>query len=604
MVTALLLQWVAGEASALDVPIVFVQEPVSQTAVVERLYPGAAAEGSRIVRLDPDGSLSVLTGPFTSAADPCVSFDGTRLLFAGRREPADPWDIWEMDVGGGAATQVTRNLGDCREPAYLPMAAVDAPNFSNKVRWITFASTAPGVLNDQGAGPVTSLYALSLQPVPGRGTVLWRTTYNLGGDSSPVVLADGRVLFSARQRGATALMTISWSGENLNPLYGSHDGMLSQTQACEAPDRTIVFVECEAGWPERGGRLAQISLRRPLASHWVLSDGRYRTPHPLGDRKLLVASAEGDGSFGLYMFDRATGEREQAIYDAPEWNDIDALPIAPTPEPVGRIPMVEFASVLDVGGLRTLGQLQCLNVYDSDRSDASRPGEVRSVRFLEGVPRSGARDAGGIGVVRADPDSTWPPPGVDVRILGEAPVEKDGSFYVNVAGDVPFYLQTLDGQGRALQTMRAWIWVRKGDQRGCIGCHEDKELAPENRATDALVRAAPVTLADSPDSRPTVGFARDVMPILERRCFRCHGTEAPAWEPVLSAEPEGVHNQAYAALLGLDLDGSGNALVRPGSARTSPLVDLLIDHGSAGAMTEEERRTVITWIDLGARWDD
>ena len=189
-----------------------------------------------------------------------------------------------------------------------------------------------------------------------------------------------------------------------------------------------------------------------------------------------------------------------------------------------------------------------------------------------------------------------------MRILGEAPVEQDGSFYVNVAGDVPFYLQTLDGQGRALQTMRAWIWVRKGDQRGCIGCHEDKELAPENRATDALVRAAPVTLADPPESRPTVDFVRDVMPILERRCFRCHGEEAPSWEPVLSAEPQGQFNRSYAVLLGLAQDAGENALVRPSSARTSPMVDLLIDHGSAGVMTEQEQRTIITWIDLGARW--
>ena len=41
--------------------------------------------------------------------------------------------------------------------------------------------------------------------------------------------------------------------------------------------------------------------------------------------------------------------------------------------------------------------------------------------------------------------------GVDV---GEAPVEGDGSFYVNVAGDVPFYLEILDDVGRPLHTMR------------------------------------------------------------------------------------------------------------------------------------------------------
>jgi hypothetical protein len=73
-------------------------------------------------------------------------------------------------------------------------------------------------------------------------------------------------------------------------------------------------------------------------------------------------------------------------------------------------------------------------------------------------------------------------------------VEADGSFYVNVTGDVPFYVETLDGDGRVVQTMRAWTWVRRGDQRGCIGCHENKELAPENRVTQALGKARPLTL--------------------------------------------------------------------------------------------------------------
>jgi hypothetical protein len=109
--------------------------------------------------------------------------------------------------------------------------------------------------------------------------------------------------------------------------------------------------------------------------------------------------------------------------------------------------------------------------------------------LVEGLPLSPAEVTGlrGKGTSAAAPD-LWPPPFVRTRPLGEAPVEADGSFYVNVAGDAPFYVQTLDAQGRVLATMRSWTWVRSGDQRGCIGCHENKELAPENRATQALVK--------------------------------------------------------------------------------------------------------------------
>lgn len=582
-------------ADAFEYPIVFVQQPVGEdpAPVAE-----VASAGSRIVLMNRAGVISVLTDGFVAAADACVSFDGQRILFAGKQKASDSWSIWEMRADGTGKLQVTRGLDDCREPIYLPRAAVNAPNFDNKVRWTAFVQTMSGVQNDRGDGPLTSLFAMNLDPVSGRGTVLWRTTYNLGGDRSPTLLSDGRVVFSARQRGAFALMAISWAGENLNPLYGSHDGGISQVDACEMPDRTVVFVESdETG----GGRLACVSLRRPLHTHRVLdADGRYRTPHPLfGDRLLVSCMPKGD-TYGIYVFDVGIGQRGQKIYDDPNWHDVDAMPVTMRPVPPARIPTVDFASVLDVGSLRTVGQLQCLNVYESDRPGADEVfvRGAKRVRLVEGVPGSGRR-----GAQDAAPDSAWPPPGVAVRVLGEAPVEADGSFYVNVAGDVPFYLQILDAEGVALQTMRAWTWVRSGDQRGCIGCHEDKELAPENRATQALVKARPLTLAPPPEARRAVSFVRDVMPILTSRCAQCHSGMAPE-APVLSSEADGRFNRAYTSLM----NGSGRSewkgpYVRPGEARRSALVDYLFNSPSYHWMSDEERRTIISWIDLGARWD-
>jgi hypothetical protein len=341
-------------------------------------------------------------------------------------------------------------------------------------------------------------------------------------------------------------MAISWAGENLNPFYGSHDGFISQTDACELPDRRVVFIESEGLPRETGGWLAQVSMRRPLKSHEVLSkpDGSYRTPHPLPDGRLLVSWREGeaqgaDRSFGIYLFDAETGRPGSLVYDSPEWNEIDAMPVVPRAEPQGRIPMVEFASVLDVGSLREVGQLQCLNVYDSDRPEAEEieVGQVKSVLLVEGVPVSAPEDEVEAG---SAPDSTWPPPAIKTRLLGTAPVEEDGSFYVNVAGNTPFYMETLDAQGRPLQTMRAWTWVRTGDQRGCIGCHENKELAPENRATQALVRARPMMFDAPPEDRPWISFDEDGAAVIEggstvieegssaidRRCSDCHARTA------------------------------------------------------------------------------
>jgi hypothetical protein len=70
--------------------------------------------------------------------------------------------------------------------------------------------------------------------------------------------------------------------------------------------------------------------------------------------------------------------------------------------------------------------------------------------------------------------------GID-STLGIVQVEEDGSFYLKVMADKPFRIQTLDDNGQVLQGPCDWIWLRPNERRGCVGCHEDQEQAPENR---------------------------------------------------------------------------------------------------------------------------
>lgn len=596
--------------------IVFAQIPLGTEEGAPVSF-GMRPEGARLVMLE-DGETRVLTEEFESACDPDLSFDGTRVLFSGKRGAADRWNIWEMGLDGGRPRQVTNNLGDCGEPAYLAMASVTPPTFEEKVRWIVFTSTEPGALNGEGTGPLTSLYVTNTSPIKDRGTVVWRTTYGLGGDVSPTVLSDGRVLFSSWQRDAFGLMTITWDGDNLNPFYGNHEGPVMKTMACEMPDRrALVFVE--------SGELVQVSFRRPLYSHEALSrgDGLYRTPHTLPDGGLLVSYKEEEGNYGIYAFDVDAGRPGKRIYDDPEWDDVDALPVAPRPEPLARIPMVDFASVLDIKGFSGAGQLHCLNIYDSDRAEVNElePGQVKWARFVEGVGLPTEEACSG----EAALTSAWPPPCVQPRILGEAPVEEDGSFFVNIAGDVPCYIQILDEERMSLYTMRAWTWMRSRGQRGCIGCHENKELAPENRVTQALLKMEPAYLTASPEERRTVVFRRDVMPIVETRCAGCHrATPPPGGLDLGGAETGMVVNRAYESLLSPMAGKSpsvGGKYVHPSDARNSPLIWRLYgwqvgrqyeDAPYGGSTTQmppkmplsdEERRMFVEWVDLGARWE-
>lgn len=506
-----LLGLLPGSIVGLETAIVFTQAPVDHG-------PNLCGAGSRLVVLEPNNELKVITRGFSSACEPTVSFDGRRILFAGKEDPDDPFNIFELSLDGGLAKQLTREMGDCREPLYLPKASVSAPLFEDPVRWMAFTSTAPGTTDELGRGPAASMYVINLDPIKGRDMVVWRTSYNLGGDFSPTVLQDGRVLFSSHQGRRVKLMTVTWAGDNLN-LFRPGDSGIIPSMACELPQKhSVVLVESHA--PGRGGRLAEVSLRRPLHLHEILSNdtGRYLTPHATSDGRILVSFADGATNYGIYIFDRATGTVGATIFDDPEWYDVDAIELAPHPEPLARIPMLEFASVLDIEGFEYAGQLHCMSVYDSDQEAIRKlkPGSVKWARFVQGMPlfiedQERCRSTGD--------ELAWPPLCVDTRVLGEAPVEPDGSFFVNITGNIPFYIELLDEEKEILHSMESWIWIRSKSQRGCIGCHENKELSPQNRATDALLKMQPtfVTAGRQP--------AQDVSPAEMESSHESQGSE-------------------------------------------------------------------------------
>jgi hypothetical protein len=449
------------------------------------LLNGAADKGSRIVFLERHGSPAALTPEFAAAADPSVSFDGKRILFSGKRAAQDKWDIWEMDLDGKNKRQITREFGNCREPEYLARSSITPPDFNDKVRWITFISDAAGTFQEGKEELATSLYAANLEPVEGRGSVTRRSTFNLSSDFSPTVLQDGRVLFTSRQKYANSpekfpLLAANWDGAGLNLFCGTDQGAHFKTMACEMPDRTLVFVE-SANPSNSGGRLARVSFRRPLHSYEPLSRGTglYLYPHPSPDGTLVVSFSSGEGSYGIYLFDFKKGMPGEQIFNDPQWEDLDAQAVVPRPEPQGLI-----SAVVDS---LTWGHLHCLSVYESDMPEvkAIRKGDVKRVRFVEGVPASAPQQG-------RPPSQSIPDAGT--RLLGEAPVEPDGSFFVEVPADTPFLIQLLDEKGKVLETMPRWIWVRRGTSRGCIGCHENKELAPENRTSDAVRKAVPFVL--------------------------------------------------------------------------------------------------------------
>lgn len=107
--------------------------------------------------------------------------------------------------------------------------------------------------------------------------------------------------------------------------------------------------------------------------------------------------------------------------------------------------------------------LLCLNAYTSKYQFAA--GSIHSVRLYT---RDGAGNA---------------------KLLGSAPVERDGSFFVQVPTEQPLQIELLDESGKTLQRESGFFWMRRGEQRACVGCHAGPETAPENAVPMILLRS-------------------------------------------------------------------------------------------------------------------
>jgi len=560
-------------------------------------------EGARIVLVDPEGRYRVLTAGFHSAADPSLSFDAHRIVFAGQEKASDPWAIYEMNADGSGVRLVTRGPGRCRSPFYMSTVYTLTPTDTEPWQQVGFIGSDLVEMNEYADVPSGSLYSCKLD-----GSTLRRLSFDISSELDPFLKQDGRVLFAGWQRsqldrgprGRIALFEINLDGADY-AIFAGDQGLRIKQMPTVTSNRLAVFVEADrVGW-DGAGSLAAVSLRRSLHTYRRLTtaeDGLFLFPSPLPDGEVLVSRrpADGSGSHAVYRLDPASGKRTR-VFDDPEFHDIQALALLPRARPDGR------SSVIRVGDPQ--GTFYGLDVYTNDLADPGwlSPGEVKTIRVLEGIPRR-----------RGDGVRPGIPPLVTRRLIGEAPVQEDGSFHIQVPSDTPIELQILDADGLSLRRC-SWIWARGHEPRGCIGCHEDPELSPRNHFAKALSMPA-VQLTLPPERRRTVDFRRDLMPIIERRCLSCHAEGGAA--PRL----DGGMARAYESLLAPSDEPGSWRYVSPGQARKSPLIWHLFGRNTArpwdgdavaaaarpvpepgSGLTDLERRLFVEWIDLGALWD-
>lgn len=611
------------------VSLLLTQVPLdAQSRMTDREAAGLGRKdwfaGARIVIATSEGQMRPLSEGFHSACDPDISFDANRVVFAGKKNPDSPWRIYEIGLDGQGLRPVTPENQNARHPIYLStLFTLDSPQ-----PWFTIAYAASETtVNEFGCRSSSALYNVRLD-----GTDMRRLTYAPNDNFDPFQMWDGRILYASEQyplepgRGGGSrvrLFGIHIEGADVE-LYGGEQGRRIQYMPCATANGLVLFVESDSPAYDGAGQLACVDQSRPHTSYQRLTENQgwlCLYPYPWHDNLVLVSRrpADGKGTAAVFAFDTERRTFE-LVFDSQDHHDVQARPLVPRKSPDGHSTVVDASA--------KSGVFYGMNSYIADQMMQAHlaSGTIKRVRIVEGLLQSG--------------DAPYKPAPASLpvprRLIGEAPVEPDGSFNVEVPANTPLLLQTLDERGLALATC-GWIWVQSKETRGCIGCHEDPELVPENRYVQALRRPSN-HLVLPPDKRRSVVFTKDIAPIVEAHCATadCHaGNRTPLILP-LSANERSDHQlrQAYLALMAPEEDAQNGSPPLPqsgryvdqGRARTSWLVWQIFGTNTSrpwdqpasapatsakrisrmpparmnASLKDDQTRTIVQWIDMGA----
>ncbi len=398
------------------------------------------------------GSPQILTPDFFAAADPRISADGQRVLFAGKKTAESTWQIWEMNLDGTGACQVTNCPGDCVQPGYLAHGNIAYTVLAHDAR----AKQPTGSQIWVGKLDGSEAHAITFGPGDFQLQTVLKSGWLLVTGRSPLLPSDGRP--ADRE-----LYTMHLDGTSLATLRCDHQHPAIRSQARELDDGSVIFVKSPLTQQGAGGQLAWIRRgavhNEPLTAPPIVTS----SPQALTGNELLVTREVSTGAHQpvnskVVVFDAASGKFGGATYEAPGHATVEAVPVA------AHEPPLWYWSTLNPDVKR--GYFICLDARRSkDAPHGRMAATLTQVRVL-----------------------TLDAATQKERRLGEAPIEKDGSFYIAVPPDTPLRFEVLDAAGHIVHEQKSWIWARSGEEHGCVGCHEDHAVAPENRWPMALRR--------------------------------------------------------------------------------------------------------------------
>jgi len=517
--------------------------------------PSAPGREAKVIFCDPKGRLF----------DMNLSYDAKTLFFSlAKQGVPGGTHIYEIGIDGKNLRQITS--GDCSDnmPLLLP---------GGEIMFVSDRAKTRVVCQNQPAG---ILYVCNRD-----GSNVRRVSGNTLSDHSPQIMNDGRVLFSRWDYGVDKnvfcrqnLWTINPDGTGFR-LFGSNtkedpNAFWKARPIPGRPEVVSVFGSHHAdhngmiglvwdrpvghGKDFRGEGYRWITREVPSFGDTFMRETGYTDPYPIHEHLFLVAfGGDGEKKSRLYLLDDR-GNRKMIYEDADKLGCFYPLPLTPRTRPPVipsqcKNPEWVYSDPIDDihnPDEELTGTLLLQDVYEGIGKHVSR-GEVKALQVIEQVPKW----------LYIAPDHQGYGPTIGRgsmyirRILGNVPVDVDGSahFVVPAIRDVSF--NALDAEGRVIRRMGSTLHVMPGEKQSCVGCHETRGMTPSPRRQTPIAARRPASVPHYPawTQKGIIDYVEVVQPVFDKHCVSCHSGATPAAALDLSGDKTRFFNMSYDSLL-------------------------------------------------------
>jgi len=518
--------------------------------------------------------------------DPAVHYDGKTIVFSYRPAKDEHYHLYTINADGSGLKQLTSGVFDDIEPTWLPDGDIMFAS-SRSRRWVNCWLTQ-----------VATLYRMKPD-----GSGVRMVSANIEHDNTPWMLPDGRVLYmrweyvDRRQVNFHHLWTMNPDGTQHQIYQGNTypDSVYLDAKPIPDSDEVVLIDSPGHGRPEHAGFLSVVSTKGG-------PDNRANVQHLPNEQNWHDPWA-----FSRELFMATDGRTVKLVNRRGQICDFFTLPAefgaqCRLYEPRPLMPHARERLPVDRTNLaRKTGEFYLENVLIGRNFQGVAPGTVKKLMVLESLPKP-INYTGGMDPISCGGTFTLE------RLLGWVPVEEDGSAYFEAPALKPLIFVAVDGEGRCVKRMQSFTQVMPGERQGCVGCHEKK-------TENAVRRAASVSkaLARGPSKIDPTGrcfdvpdFPRDIQPILDRHCVRCHNPDTRTGGVDLCGDHNPFFSMSYYCLSmwGQILDGRNDirsdwAPYARGSGG-SPLMDKILGNHHGVSVTADERRMVMQWLDTAA----